>query len=553
MAAEKDTIYIDVDDEITSIIEKVKKGKSDIVALVLPKRAVVLQSIVNMKLLKKSADGAGKRVVLITSEAGLLPLAGAVGLYVAKNLQSKPEVPVAPDMDEPDDDEIEAELDDEEEPEIDKAVAVGALAASKADTKDDIPTIDESDEVADGPVAAAASKAKKQKQKAKKDKSKRVPNFEKFRLKFFLIIGGVILLIVFWWWAVMVAPQLKAVIVTDSTTSSPSVTFTADPDVTEVDLSKNVVQAKRAEKTEEDDQTAAATGTKDVGTKATGTLNMSVPCSPQTPPTIPAGTKVSANGLTFVTATATSLTTPNFSNGCRFGGSTKITAEKNGEEYNLGATSYAVTGYPTVSSEGTAMTGGTSKTIKVVSDQDVESAKGKLTDNSDKIKAELRGQLEEEGYVVIDSSFDKDVDTTVSPAVGQEANEVTVRAKTTYSMYAVKQDQLHQLVEEAVKPELEASNQQMQDDGIATATFEIDKKGSDTIKMTMQTTVQIGPKVDEAQLKSEIAGQKRGDTENIIKNISGVKDVELDYSPFWVSRTPKNADKITVEYKKAGE
>lgn len=53
--AAKDTIYIDVDDEITGIIDKVVSSKHKIVALVLPKRAAVLQSIVNMKLLKRVA------------------------------------------------------------------------------------------------------------------------------------------------------------------------------------------------------------------------------------------------------------------------------------------------------------------------------------------------------------------------------------------------------------------------------------------------------------------------------------------------------------------
>src|SRR5665213_1586189 len=92
----KDTIYIDVDDEITSIIDKVDGAKEKVVALVLPKRATVLQSVVNMRLLKRSAEKASKNVVLITSEDALLPLAGAAGLHVAKNLQTKPVVPTAP-------------------------------------------------------------------------------------------------------------------------------------------------------------------------------------------------------------------------------------------------------------------------------------------------------------------------------------------------------------------------------------------------------------------------------------------------------------------------
>src|SRR5947199_344112 len=95
-ASNKDTIYIDIDDEITGIIDKLRASNGKIVALVLPKRASVFQSIVNMKLLKRAADDSKKNLVLITSEAGLLPLAGAAGVHVAKTLTSKPEIPTGP-------------------------------------------------------------------------------------------------------------------------------------------------------------------------------------------------------------------------------------------------------------------------------------------------------------------------------------------------------------------------------------------------------------------------------------------------------------------------
>src|SRR3989344_5889706 len=94
--AQKDTIYIDVDDEITSVIGKVRRSPRNIIALVLPKRAAVLQSIVNMKLLKREAEDGKKNIVLITSEAALLPLAGAAGLHVAKTLNTKPAIPPSP-------------------------------------------------------------------------------------------------------------------------------------------------------------------------------------------------------------------------------------------------------------------------------------------------------------------------------------------------------------------------------------------------------------------------------------------------------------------------
>ena len=48
MPAAKQVIYVDVDDEITAIIDKMNSADAKVVALVLPKRASVFQSVVNM-------------------------------------------------------------------------------------------------------------------------------------------------------------------------------------------------------------------------------------------------------------------------------------------------------------------------------------------------------------------------------------------------------------------------------------------------------------------------------------------------------------------------
>ena len=93
-SAQKDTIYIDVEDEITAVIDKVVSSKHKIVAVVLPKRASVFQSIVNMKLLQKAAKNARKNLVLVTSDKAILSIAGTVGMFTAKTASSKPEIPV---------------------------------------------------------------------------------------------------------------------------------------------------------------------------------------------------------------------------------------------------------------------------------------------------------------------------------------------------------------------------------------------------------------------------------------------------------------------------
>ena len=89
----KDVIYIEPEDDITDIIGKVENSKEKIVALVPPKKAGVLRSIVNIKLIAKTGTGTGKKVVLVTTDPAILKLAAVTKLPVTKDLQSAPAVP----------------------------------------------------------------------------------------------------------------------------------------------------------------------------------------------------------------------------------------------------------------------------------------------------------------------------------------------------------------------------------------------------------------------------------------------------------------------------
>ncbi|MCA9342771.1 hypothetical protein KC950_02030 [Candidatus Saccharibacteria bacterium] len=558
--AKKDTIYIDVDDEITSIVEKVQDSKSKIVALVLPKRAVVLQSIVNMKLLKRTSDEVNKRVVLITSEAGLLPLAGAVGVYTAKNLQSKPEIPPAPESGSPEDELLESEEEDGDK-ELDKAAAVGALAgagALKAASKDDDEDVFEqpSNSSSTKSPVSTASKAAKPK-KSKKDKKNKVPNFEKFRLKVVIGVVGVLLLLLFSYWAFFIAPKATVAITTETSDINTTVDFTASLSATELNVGESIVPAKQVKQNDNGSEKAPATGNKDLGTKATGSVRLSISCGDVggSPPTVPAGTGVSTGGLTFIVQSNTSLTTPSFSGGCQFIGTAGVTAQQNGEQYNIGSgKTFTVAGYSDVSgSNGDAFTGGTTNMATVVSQQDVDSAKSKIADNSESIKAQLKQELEDAGYFALTDTFSASESAlSIVPEVDQEANEVTVSVERNYTMLGVNRDDLNELVKNDVNEEANQKSLQVQDDGIDDGVFRIGTGGDENnIPVSAQLQVALGPKIDEEALKQEIAGKKKGDVNNIVTSIQGVKEADISYSPFWVSTAPKNTAKITIEFKEA--
>jgi hypothetical protein len=545
----KDTIYIDIDDEITSIIDKVKSSKHKIVALVLPKRAAMLQSIVNMKLLKKAAGKDAKKIVLITSDSNLMPLAGQVGLYVAKTLQSKPIIPPAPEAEE--DTETVAAPEDDAEP-VDKTRSVGELAVSNAGDEDETIEIDNDDELdAAGKVAEASVDGKE----GKKDKGLRVPNFERFRMKLMLGVAALILLIVGWFYAFVMAPRAKVTITTDSSNQNVQLSFAAATESPTLDLENQIVPAVTKELKKTDNEKVPATGQKDLGAKASGTVTLKNCTQADGVVTIPAGTGMTTSGFTFVSNEAVELPASTFTGGgtCTTApASVAVTAQNPGGQYNLnGGRTFTVSGFAGVNGvDSSAMSGGTTNLVKVVSEADVETAKQKVADKYGTIADEFKESMTLEGYVGIADTLGKPAPAATSvPKVGEEGSEVTVTIVQTFTMLGVKKDDLSQVVEAAANKQIDTAQQSVLDtqvqDGVMRVT---DAKNVKQPQISYQGLVKIGPEIDVEALKKQIAGKKRGDGEGLIKGRPGVREVRIEYSPFWVFSTPKATKKITVNF-----
>jgi hypothetical protein len=569
-SAGKDVIYIDVDDEITGIIDKVQGGKQKIVALVLPKRATMFQSIVNMKLLKRASDEAKKNIVLITSEAGLMPLAGTVGLHVARSLQSKPEVPDGPagarhaedieDADEDDEQEPEsASAADEATPPVDKTRTVGELAGAAAledQMGDDDDAIDLNDEEEPEEQGAAGSDTKSKSVKGKNKKLK-IPNFNKFRL--LLIAGGAALvaLIVFAYFALAVLPKATIAVKTDSSAVNSSlVTTLKTGNTVTLDPATNTVPATSQQTQKTQNQQVPATGQQNNGQKASGSVTMSAgACSGSVPSDVPAGVGLSGSGLTFITQQNTSFT-PVVSHGkCTFqsASATTVVAQNGGSQYNIGAATFTVAGRSDVSaSSSSSMTGGTDDITKIVTQSDIDNAKQKInSQDADSIKQELKSGLIAKGLFAIDASFNAgtpDVKTSANP--GDAAENVTVTETITYSMLGAKESDLQKLIKNDVKGKIDLSKQQILDYGMNSAVFGLQTQNPDGAAVTMQTTVVVGSELNVATIKKQVAGKKGGDAKSIIKQNPGVTDVTVTYSPFWVSSIPKNTSKITINVQK---
>jgi hypothetical protein len=465
-------------------------------------------------------------------------------------------------------------LDDEPEPEftaenagnkpVGELAKAGSGAAALGAAPDAIETVeldDEEEAAPTGKVAAGASAAAVAGKAAKKPKDPKIPNFSRFQKQLALAALALVVLLVGLYFAIAVLPRAHITIDTDATDYNSSLDITLDSGASEVDLAKNTIPATIAQQQKTNSQQVPATGQQNNGDKATGSVKLSSrKCSGNpfvVPSDIPAGTGITAGGKTFITqeSTSFSLNGANQEGSCYVypqTGKTNISAQKAGADYNVNNTSATVSGRSDATGSATT-SGGTDDIVKVVSQSDVDAATAKLTQqDTSAVKTTLEQQLRTQNLYPVTATFSSGTpNTTTSTPVGQPADAVTVTQAVTYTMYGTRRANLDQLIQNDIKQQIDPSTQAILNDGLDKANVKLTGNTDTTAQLSLQTTATVGPKLDVASLKSQIAGKKTGYVKSLIGNQPGVTNVTVKLSPFWVSSVPKKTDKVTITVGKA--
>lgn len=543
---QKDVIYIDVEDDITAIIGKVKAAKEKIVAIVPPKRTGVLQSAVNLRLLARAADGADKKLVLITGNQALSHLAANAKIPVAKNLQSKPEIAELKTFDDTDDEDV---IEGEQLP-------VGDHAKMNGDEEEEIiipPTSVEGIDIDDKPKRGrgAAEKAKK---------SIKVPDFGTFRRKMVLAAGGGVLLVLFLIWAIVIAPH-ATIIISAKTTPVDIKTPLTIGDSLQNDSTKGTLTSITQTDKVTSNVDVTPTGTKDVGTKASGTVTFSN-CQDSDSLTVNSGTYISSNGNNYVVQSTVIVPGGHITshNGCTAAGVSapvSVVATDLGSSYNTAAgASFQVAGFTSDMSATTSagITGGDKHTAKVVSADDVQSALNTLKQqNTDQEKKKLQSRFQSATKIISDSFNAATGDPKVTPGIGDEvtSGNAKMTVDITYTLTGVAQAALDDYLKSAIGKQVNTSSQRIYDSGVSSATLSSYQLASDQKTATVQlsATGQVGPKIDDDQIKQEERGKRAGEVQGDLRGIDGVSDVSVQLSPFWVISVPNDVNKITIQFK----
>lgn len=575
----KEVIYLEPEDDITDILTKLQKAEQKVVALVPPKKATMLRSAVNMKLIARAAREHEKVAVLVTADPSVVKMAMAAQIPVAKNLQSRPVVPTAETIKAAEEFEqvIEEDLSEADasataentpkSPKSDKKSEKSEKTASKTASKaSDSPAKARSEksatdiELTDEDAPEASNEPKKAQKPAQK--TPKVPSLDKYRKWIIIGVTGGLALVVLLVWALVFAPAADVVVAMNTSSSNFNETISFTTDLNQEKAEEGIFYAEKQSKDETYTVKVEATGEEDRGEKAKGVIRLhytfrGVEHDQGFMIKVEQGDQFNAGSLIYYATSSGHISwdgeypiqcgaeqITNGRNTCTMTLDINVEAAAPGEAYNVTAGT-AWNGFKGASvSNPNAFTGGTSNKVQVISQADINKAKDEeLANHAEESKTNFLSELKEKDVIVIDSSYVSDVKEVKSnPEVGKEAKEAEVAVTVTYSAYTIDKTKVEQFIK--AKSNL-ASDQKIYSIGDP---YLERFTGLDS-SARLKTVVKTGPVLSEQDILERIKGKKIGEAQRDLESIHGVDHVEIKPSFGWVNSIPTNPDKIKIELK----
>lgn len=354
-------------------------------------------------------------------------------------------------------------------------------------------------------------------------------------------------------------------------TGTKEVNAKEDPGDNDVKLYKTTTEVTESKK-------AVPTGEKEVGDKATGEIEVLNKSGDNVK--IDLGTKVTINfngkDLVFLTnekATVDKKTEEEVTNSK---GETvkadvygkkkiKIIASEPGEKYNLSNDDINSSDISLdidkdkISAELSSSTsGGTSKTVTVVSEKDLTDLKESLqTEIEKKAKDKLESQISSKSQL-LEGSFDyTTVSADYSAKVDEEASEVTLTSTTEVTAYYLDGDEIKSKLSDEIEklvPENYKVSGGTDDISVSTSVKDTVTDNLGKIKsvvVSVKVEAFVIPNIDKEKIANDIKGLSKSDAKETLSKISNIKKAEFVQTPagIFANTLPKKASNITIEIK----
>lgn len=369
-------------------------------------------------------------------------------------------------------------------------------------------------------------------------------------IKFITIAISAIILFLFIFFTFIFQTSAKITLTVDpkQEEKTQNITFSST-DSTNID--NNLLGAQIIPVEEKGSTTINTTGKKDVGTNAKGSVTIfnndtdtislekgaTITSSGGVKFTLDENIKVgSASGDIF------SGTKPGTTN-------VKVSASEIGTEGNLPSGSkFTVGTSKTVAAKNdSAFSGGTKKSVTVVSDKDLAKLRSELPKSlADKAKSDISTKVSS-GRTVLPQFIDTDLTSEkFDKKEDDQADKVSLSATVAFNFLSYDNSDVIKLSEKL----FDGSNFSIEKSRLDINAKNIKVEKNNNITADLVINAKLFPKIDTESLIKEIAGTDVTKTRNVLSNRTNVKNVEIKISPnlpFLSSSLPKNPKNITID------
>lgn len=513
-------IYLEKDDEITSVVDKLKNIDAAYLDIVIPKEAIMLQSVINLKLLKRQAEALGKEITIVTKDKVGAKLAGQIGIPVVSREGEVPKEVVVNEVDE-----------------FEQLENSTEAKESKEDTEEDVAElrVDEKDSL------------------LSKKRDSNSSWFKKHR-KLVLIGGGVSLLAVFLA-AYIYVPLANVNIKLAAEKKDVDISFRASRDVSGVDFERGVIPAREIVEEVEKTESFKATGERDAGERARGTVTIFNEFS-TTPQVLNTGDRINApGGLSFVLvapATVPGFVNPGTGLVRGYVSGVEVRAVEVGERHNIA--SGLRLSIPRINNERfyaestSAFTGGSSRKVSFVTAADIEKAKEATKSAAENdLKRTIERTVSE--AMILDGALEvSEVSASSSLAVNAEGTDFNYTIKLKGVALSVIQEDIKSLAENKLKQEIGETKEIVEAGSLISATKVTDfdaEKGELAGDLTGEAY--IATRINKDDIRNSINGESGDSAKAYISEIEGVDSVEISFFPRFYNRISRLNNHIYIK------
>lgn len=559
--------YLEPEEELFSIIDKIKSSQENSVALIVPAGLSALRSIINLRILREEAVSTGKNISIITSDSLIRKLAQQSGLrilekeaVIAEETQNKEKI--EPSFIKPmegkkmmSDIVVFSRKAEEPKParEVEEPEPEPSVEKKFAPPQD---FTDQFEEEKEKNFEGLFEKPSFVKTPARVSRPKHKPSFRFFIKKRIVATLVVIVLIVGGFFLYFVLPKAKIVIDPKKEVIRFETEIVADKNINSVIVSDNAVPGQVFQLEMEDSRKFPTTGEKELEEKAKGKIMVYNQYSSSPQSLVKTTRFLSESGKLFRLVETTTIPGATVEEGTIIPSSkeVEVEADEAGESYNIGPSKFTIPGF-----EGTpkyagfygesseSMSGGAKGKMRVATKDDIEGATEILAlELKNKVEKEFNKKIPSELKLLKDSQKLEVIESTSNPKADEPGKEILISVKVRAWGLAFRERDIFDLIEKSIGDKISENK------FLISSSIKVDYKKTEIDLEKGKAVFYCNVEADAAwnvnkdEIKNNLAGKDEIEVRKYLSSLSEIDGAKVIFWPFWVKKIPKNKDKIEV-------